>query len=119
IQQSVLADVTRLKQIFINFISNAIKYNKEGGKISIRFSSDGEAYFKCSIIDTGIGISQENINKLFTPFERLGIDSKGIDGTGIGLVICKQLIESMGGQVGVESRDGQGSDFWFTLPYGL
>ena len=118
-QQHVLADATRLKQVFINFITNAIKYNKVDGHITIRCHDDGENHIRINIIDTGIGINEENINKLFIPFERLGVENKGIDGTGIGLVICKQLIEFMDGTMGVESTEGHGSNFWFTLPYDI
>ncbi len=114
-EQLVLADVMRLKQIFVNFISNAIKYNVDGGNVTIDFSRE-ETHIKFCITDTGVGLSDKNINKLFIPFERLDMDNKGVDGTGIGLVICKQLIESMNGQVGVYSEVGTGSTFWFTLP---
>ena len=118
-QQYVLADSTRLKQILINFITNAIKYNKEGGSITIRCHDENEHHIRFNVIDTGFGITKENIGKLFVPFERLGVENKGIDGTGIGLVICKQLVEFMGGTIGVESTEGEGSNFWFTLPYDL
>ena len=116
-QPNVLVDETRLKQIFINFISNSIKYNKDNGTVIIECSNDDNNNVKFKIIDTGIGINQENIEKLFTPFERLGMENKAIDGTGIGLVICKKLIELMGGSLGVESKVGEGSCFWFTLPH--
>ena len=115
-QPFVLADETRLKQIFINFLANAIKYNKDNGKIVVECISENDTHIRFNIIDTGIGISQENIKKLFTPFERLGIENEAIDGTGIGLVICKQLVELMGGSLGVESNVGEGSSFWFVLP---
>lgn len=117
--QHVLADATRLKQIFINMITNAIKYNKDGGHIAIRCHDNNNNHMMINIVDTGIGINEENIKKLFIPFERLGVENTGIDGTGIGLVICKQLIEFMDGTLGVESTEGKGSNFWFTLPYDL
>lgn len=112
----VQADETRLKQIFINFITNAIKYNKENGKVILTCNIDNDNFAKFNIEDSGIGISQSNIEKLFNPFERLGVETMGIDGTGIGLVICKELIEHMGGSIGVESEYGKGTTFWFTLP---
>ncbi|RDH84593.1 MAG: hypothetical protein DIZ80_03755 [endosymbiont of Galathealinum brachiosum] len=119
LQPFVMADETRLKQVFINFVTNAIKYNKPNGKVIINCSDVNNSHIKFKIIDTGFGISQEGIDKLFTPFERLGADGSSVDGTGIGLVICKQLIEYMGGEVGVESKEGVGSIFWFTVPCDL
>lgn len=113
---TVQADETRLKQIFINFITNAIKYNKVNGKVIIACNNDDNDYIRFNITDTGIGISDENLNNLFVPFERLGAENSGIDGTGIGLVICKDIIEYMGGEVGVDTKEGEGSTFWFTLP---
>lgn len=98
-EQLVYADDMRLKQIFINLISNATKYNKDGGKISIDCSYQENNMIRFSVIDSGIGISPENIEKLFNPFERLGIENDAIDGTGIGLVICKELIDHMGGKL--------------------
>ena len=115
-QIMVEADATRLKQIFINFITNAIKYNKDNGKVVINCESAVGSGIQFNIIDTGIGIEEENIKKIFVPFERLGIEDEAIDGTGIGLVICKRLIELMNGTFGVESKVGEGSKFWFTLP---
>lgn len=115
-QQFAYADEMRLKQIFINFISNAIKYNKDGGKVSLSCTHEDDNTVRFNVSDTGIGISKSNIDKLFIPFERLGIESEGIDGAGIGLVICKELIEHMDGTIGVESQAGKGSTFWFTLP---
>ena len=116
-QPHVFVDETRLKQIFINFITNSIKYNKENGTVVIECVCEDDNGVKFKIIDTGIGMKQEDIEKLFTPFERLGMDKEAIDGTGIGLVICKQLIELMGGSLGVESNLGEGSCFWFTFPH--
>lgn len=112
----VCADYMRLKQVLINLITNAIKYNRENGQVILRCSNDESDFLRFDIIDTGIGISQNQIEKLFTPFERLGTENLGIDGTGIGLVISKQLIEHMGGNIGVESKKDEGSRFWFTLP---
>jgi signal transduction histidine kinase len=115
-EQLINVDETRLKQVFINFITNAIKYNKKGGEVLLNCTYTDENKIRFNVTDTGIGISQSNLVKLFNPFERLGVESEGIDGTGIGLVICKELIEQMGGDVGVESEPGKGSTFWFSLP---
>ena len=116
-QNSVFADSTRFKQILINLISNAIKYNRENGKVTIRCNNDDSSFLHFDIIDTGIGIQKNKIGKLFKSFERLGAEKSGIDGTGIGLVITKKLVEHMGGSIGVESKEDKGSRFWFTLPY--
>jgi len=112
----VYADRLRLKQVIINLSSNAIKYNKSGGKVDIGCVIVSDDYIEIRVIDTGKGISEENIHKLFTPFERLGIDKKGIEGTGIGLVITKDLVELMGGEINCSSVPGEGSCFSFTLP---
>jgi len=114
--QIVRADYTGLKQVLVNLLSNAIKYNKKGGKVTLRCTEDENNFLRFSIVDTGIGISQINIEKLFTPFDRLGNHDNGVDGTGIGLVISKNLIEAMGGYIGVESQKDLGSTFWFSLP---
>lgn len=109
----VLADPIRLKQIFLNLLDNAIKYNREGGKVMI-FS-----YFKGNeqiihVADTGGGISVEEYQKVFVPFYR--IEGTQEDGTGIGLSLVKQLVQLMGGKISLTSQKGIGSDFFFSLP---
>ena len=109
----ILADPIRLKQIFLNLLDNAIKYNREGGKVMI-FS-----YFKGNeqiihVADTGVGISVEEYQKVFVPFYR--IEGTQEEGTGIGLSLVKQLVQLMGGQISVTSQKGLGSDFFFSLP---
>jgi len=107
------ADPVRLRQIFINLISNAIKYNKEDGEIIITIKN--KANMSCVYItDTGHGITKKNIDKLFQPFERLG-KNNDIEGTGLGLMVTKGLVEAMNGKIGVESKPDKGSTFWIEL----
>ncbi|MCW9056040.1 MAG: ATP-binding protein [Gammaproteobacteria bacterium] len=112
----VYADLLRLKQVLINLISNAIKYNESGGKVDIICEVVSDDFANIFINDTGKGISVDYIDDLFMPFERLGIDKAGVDGTGIGLVITKDLVELMGGTIKCSSVPGEGSSFSFTLP---
>lgn len=108
----VRADVTRLKEVLINLITNAAKYNKPNGTIILEKKVIDENWLRLSVIDTGRGISKERQKKLFEPFERLGLELSGIEGTGIGLVISKNLVELMSGRIGFESKSDQGSTFW-------
>ena len=117
----VLADRLRLKQVLINLLSNAIKYNNEGGLVTINTALQptdlqGKTQLRISISDTGNGIKPEDIGKLFQAFERIGADKTETEGTGLGLVVVKKLIDAMGGKVGVESEVGTGSTFWIELP---
>lgn len=111
----VKADRTRLKQVILNLLSNAIKYNREQGKVVVRFSQTDPGRVRISIEDTGAGLTSGKIEQLFQPFNRLGQESNGEEGTGIGLVVAKKLVELMGGSIGVESTVGTGSVFWFYL----
>jgi PAS domain S-box-containing protein len=113
---AVLADATRLKQVLVNLLSNAAKYNRQGGSIIIGCHLlDGER-MRLSVTDSGAGIAPENLGLLFQPFERLGVSElTAIEGAGIGLAISKRLMELMGGSVGVESTPGRGSTFWIEL----
>ncbi|HAF44283.1 MAG TPA: hybrid sensor histidine kinase/response regulator, partial [Gallionellaceae bacterium] len=111
----VNADRTRLKQILINLLSNAIKYNREDGTVEVECSETTPTRIRTSIRDSGAGLSAEQIAQLFQPFNRLGQEAGGQEGTGIGLVVAKRLIELMGGVIGVESTVGTGSVFWFEL----
>lgn len=110
------ADPTRLKQALLNLLTNACKYNRTGGTVSIECNAVEDSRVRISIRDTGRGIPIELLDKLFQPFSRLGAESSSIEGTGIGLVISRQLIELMGGRIGVDSQAGVGSTFWIELP---
>lgn len=117
-QSFVHADTTRLKQIILNLISNACKYNIEGGTINISCFSKAKGDIFVSVKDSGRGIDKEKQSGLFEPFNRMGAEYENIEGTGIGLNITKQLIEMMGGKLGYESEPGKGSHFWIELlPY--
>ena len=110
-QYSIMADTTRLKQVLINLISNAIKYNKKDGfvKVSCRQLNDT---VRISVMDTGAGMNAEELAQLFQPFNRLDKKFSAIEGTGIGLVVSKNLVELMQGTIGVKSTVGVGSEFW-------
>ncbi len=114
---SVVIDKTRLKQVLLNLMSNAVKYNNENGRVTISYSKKNNNRFRISIMDTGNGLSEEQQSRLFIVFDRLGIENSGIEGTGIGLVITKKIVELMGGDIGVESQVDKGSEFWIELPY--
>ncbi len=111
----VMADNQRLKQVVLNLLSNSIKYNREGGTVTIRYERRPVGIVRLSVQDTGQGIQREELHKLFSPFERLSADQSEIEGTGLGLVLSKQLIHEMGGVIGVESQAGKGSTFWVEL----
>lgn len=111
----VWADQTRLKQVIINLLSNAIKYNKDNGSVLVTCTDFDNDRIRISFRDTGDGLEPEKLSQLFQPFNRLGQEAKGVAGTGIGLVVTKQLTELMEGTLGVESAIGLGSVFWVEL----
>ncbi|HEC72810.1 MAG TPA: hypothetical protein ENI26_00370 [Methylophaga aminisulfidivorans] len=111
----VHTDPIRLKQILINLLSNGIKYNREGGSLLMEFEQK-EHVLRILIIDTGEGIAEKYHSSLFTNFSRLGQQNSRTEGSGVGLVITKRIIEEMGGKIGFESKVNIGSTFWFELP---
>ena len=115
-QSSVFADRQRLKQVMLNIVGNAIKYNRVGGTVTIECASIGEDRLRVLVTDTGPGIPAAQLPLLFTPFERLGAERTTIEGTGMGLALSKRLTEAMGGTLGVDSVVGRGSTFWVELP---
>jgi CheY-like chemotaxis protein len=114
-QPFALADQTRVKQVVLNLLSNAVKYNSEHGSITIAYPEHAAGRVRVSISDTGDGLSPDQLSQLFQPFNRLGREAGGEEGTGIGLVVAKRLVELMDGSIGVESAVGVGSTFWFDL----
>lgn len=112
----VRADRIRLKQVLLNFLSNAVKYNHEGGLVTMACEQLPEQRLRVSISDTGPGIPEVEMDQLFVPFNRLGADKTETQGAGIGLSVSKRLVELMGGVVGVKSVVGEGTTFWMDLP---
>ena len=112
----VHADPVRLKQVLLNLLSNAVKYNHKGGSVTLSCEIVDTATVRISVADTGSGISEADIAILFEPFSRLYLSTHALEGTGIGLTIAKQLVELMGGRIGVTSKLGHGSTFWIELP---
>ncbi len=111
----VLADPDRLRQVLLNLLSNAVKYNKDGGELVVSVARTPDAV-RLSVRDSGHGMSAAEVNRLFTPFERLGAAQRGIAGTGLGLVVTEQLLEAMQGHLEVDSQPGIGTTFTVALP---
>lgn len=112
----IVADRTRLLQIVMNFGSNAIKYNRPSGSVTLGASLPRPGFVRVSVKDDGIGIPLDKQAKLFQPFERAGQETGTIEGTGIGLVVTRRLAEALGGSVGFHSVPGTGSTFWVDVP---
>jgi signal transduction histidine kinase/CheY-like chemotaxis protein len=117
----VMADRQRLHQVLINLLSNAVKYNRTGGSVTIAARHTPLARIRVEITDTGRGIGEHELSRLFVAFERLGAEDhyEGVEGTGLGLSLSKSLVEAMHGEMGVESEVGVGSTFWFEIPAGV
>ncbi len=111
----VKADRTRVKQVLVNLLTNAIKYNRVGGRVDVSCSVVGKGGIRVSVQDTGEGLAADKLGQLFQAFNRLGQENGEQEGTGMGLVVSKRLVELMGGTIGVESTPGVGSVFWFEL----
>ena len=118
-QVPVQADRQRLSQVLLNLLANAIKYNREGGNVTLSCKQTADNRIRIKVKDTGPGISPDGLARLFVPFERLGQELGEVEGTGLGLVVAKRLMEAMDGSLGVESQLGQGSTFWIELPVAL
>jgi PAS domain S-box-containing protein len=112
----VMTDRQRLKQVLINLLSNAIKYNRKGGRVTVTCQETPENRLRIQVTDTGFGIASHNLEKLFMPFERLGAEKSGIEGTGLGLAFSRRMTEAMNGTLAVETVEGQGSTFIVDLP---
>jgi len=113
---AILADRTRFKQALLNLTSNAVKYNRLGGRVTLACAPIGNTMVRFTVTDTGPGIPEDKHNELFEPFKRLDAENGTVEGTGIGLTITKNLVEMMQGAIGFHSVPGQGSSFWVDLP---
>ena len=112
----IFVDRQRLKQVLLNLLSNAVKYNRPGGAVTLSYAEVEGGRLRVNVSDTGLGIPPDRLGQLFTPFERLGAEQTGIEGTGLGLALSKRLVEAMRGTMGVDSTVGRGSTFWVEFP---
>lgn len=111
----VMADRQRLKQVMLNLLTNAVKYTPLDGKVTVSSNATGSGAMRIVVSDTGTGISPEKLARLFTPFDRLGAEQTGVEGTGLGLALCQRLVQAMHGSIGANSTIGLGSTFWVEL----
>jgi signal transduction histidine kinase/ActR/RegA family two-component response regulator len=118
LDRHVVADRQRLQQVLLNLLSNAVKYNREAGRIAVA-CADGAGRLTIQVTDTGHGVGPTELQRLFTPFERLGAETSGIEGTGLGLSLSRRLVEAMGGRLTMESQVGVGSTLTVDLAVAL
>lgn len=123
---AVRADRMRLKQVLLNLLANAVKYNHRGGEVDLAVDAvqavdggPGGPAIRIVVRDTGPGLDDASVDRLFRPFERLGAEHGAVEGTGIGLALSRRLVLAMGGRIGVDSRPGEGSRFWLELPQAM
>jgi PAS domain S-box-containing protein len=116
LDQYLRVDPTRIRQILINLVSNAVKYNRQNGSVKIEVSAARQGMCVIEVTDSGFGLTQSQQRKLFEPFERLGAENTEIEGTGIGLSLTKYLIEALNGEIGFDTKEGEGSKFWVSVP---
>ncbi|MDQ3645858.1 MAG: ATP-binding protein, partial [Actinomycetota bacterium] len=112
----VRADRQKLRQVLVNLVSNGIKYNHPGGRVTVSAAPSSDDLLAVDVTDTGMGIAPEDLSCLFVPFERLGADTTGVEGTGLGLAVSKRLVDAMGAYLEVASTVGEGSTFRLLLP---
>lgn len=114
--QNVIADRRRLRQVFLNILSNSIKYNRPGGTVDVGCQTQPDGFLRILVADSGKGISEADRDRIFEPFNRLGAENSSVSGTGVGLTVTRQLVELMSGRIGFESTVGEGTTFWIDLP---
>ena len=115
---TIMADPVKFTQVMINLLNNAVKYNQKGGTVTVKTEQVDKDNLRIFVSDTGNGIEATDIDKVFEPFERLSYKNSNVEGTGIGMTVTKQLVEAMGGTIGVESIVNQGTTFWLEMPRG-
>ena len=111
----VMADRHRFKQVLLNLLTNAVKYTPREGKVTVSANATENGAMRVVVSDTGAGIPPKKLDRLFTPFDRLGAEQTGVEGTGLGLALCQRLMQAMKGSIGADSTLGEGSTFWVEL----